>query len=354
MIYGLLRRLATRTGRSVFVKIGCVLLTSLTFISPSASAAGAGKEALSPKSADAVEAQPVEEVSSIDTAQEKATEMLLSSASWIDNFFNDKRYVEEENHSRGTLVLSTAYTENEQFEFRPSIDWRIRLPHLTDKLNLVFFATDNPDFEADKTPGTTNPITQNNKSRVFAGIQYFLRNTEKHNLSTTLGGSWDYLFAGLRFRHYQDFGPIQGRFVEQLRYYTDDGWENTAYVDIERKVSENWFLRTTAAVYWYERQDGLPHSLLLHLYEVLANDKAISYEWDNYFDTSPSYKMTDLQLRVRYRQRFYRDWLVLEVAPQVTFPEDHDREANLGIIFRLEADFGYLKGMGPHQNVFRF
>ncbi|MEJ2058740.1 MAG: hypothetical protein P8X39_12985 [Desulfofustis sp.] len=61
-----------------------------------------------------------------------------------------------------------------------------------------------------------------------------------------------------------------------------------------------------------------------------------------------------MQLKLRYRQRFYRDWLVLEVAPQVTFPSDHDHEMNPGLIVKFEADFGYLEDLQAYQSVFKF
>ena len=64
--------------------------------------------------------------------------------------------------------------------------------------------------------------------------------------------------------------------------------------------------------------------------------------------------MTDLQVSVRYRQRFYRDWMVVEVAPQIGFPEAHDRKPNPGIVLRLEADFGYLADQNSFQRVFGF
>jgi hypothetical protein len=59
--------------------------------------------------------------------------------------------------------------------------------------------------------------------------------------------------------------------------------------------------------------------------------------------------MTEMPFRVRYRQRFYRDWLIFEVAPQIGFLYDHNREPNPGIVLRLEVDFGYM----PEQDVFK-
>jgi len=56
---------------------------------------------------------------------------------------------------------------------------------------------------------------------------------------------------------------------------------------------------------------------------------------------------------VRYRQQFYREWLIFEVTPQVNFPEDHDRDAQYGIMFTIEAKFGNLRGKRL-RNIFQF
>ncbi len=111
---------------------------------------------------------------------------------------------------------------------------------------------------------------------------------------------------------------------------------------MERHFSKQWLFRTSANVAWYEEEDGLPHSLIFKLYHVLSKERMLLYEVGNYFNTEPSHRMTDVQLRLRYRQRFYRDWLILEIAPQISFPEAYDRKANPGIVLRVEADFGYM------------
>ena len=162
------------------------------------------------------------------------------------------------------------------------------------------------------------------------------------------------MYGGLRYRFEHDFGPWQGRLTDSLKWYTDDGWENRLTLDMERHFSRHWFFRGSGNLDWYEDQAGLPHSLIAHLYQVVDAHRALQYEVATYFDTQPSHQMTDLQFRVRYRQRFYRDWLIFEVAPAIGFPRDHDRAINPGIVLRIEADFGYMAEQTIFQRVFGF
>ncbi len=281
--------------------------------------------------------------------------MVLNLADWMDDFFDDDRFSQEVNRTRIKLGLSTGYSKNDEFEIKPSLSGRVDLPNLNEKLNLLISASDEEEFVADQNPISAIPRHQRSGNRdVAVALQYYFREEAKFNFSTLLGGSFKYLSAGTRLRSSQDFGAWHGRFINRLQYFTDDGLENAASYDIDYLISDRWLSRTTVAADWLEERDGLQHSLLFRLYQMINPEKAVVYEIGNYFDTEDSYSMTDLQLRLQYRQRFLRDWLILEVAPQLTFPEDHDREANPGVVVKLEALFGNLSGLDIFSRVFNF
>lgn len=293
----------------------------------------------------------------IDGTQKTASDILMSAATWFDSFFDDERYVGEENTTRALFRLTTEYTKFDGVDVRPRVSWRIKLPRLSKKALLVISADDEGDFADDQDPAVGSPGYEDlQKNDLSAGIKYFLKIGEQYNLSTTFGASTSYLYGGLRYRYLYDFGPWQGRFLDTLRYYTDDGWENKASIDLERHFSKRWFFRSTVNASWFENEAGLPHSLHFQVYHILNKEKALMYEMGTYFDRVPSHKMTNIQFIVRYRQRLYRDWLAFEIAPQVSFPESHDREINPGVVVKLEADFGYMaeKSKKDAKNIFGF
>lgn len=289
----------------------------------------------------------------LDETQRIASVMLVDAAEWFDSFFDDDRVSSEENRSQAKLRVEFDYHEEDGFEFSPSIRWRIHLPKLAKEAHLIIFAKEDPE-----TDTTTNIQSSRSSEDTFresfaAGIQYFLKTTERYNISTTFGGSFNYLYGGLRFRYFKNLGSWQMRFVERVRYYTDDGWENYASLDFERQISEKWLFRTTGEIYWIESEENREHSVTFQLYQFLSEKKAISYEWVNNFDTDPSHELTDLTLRMRYRQQFLREWLVYEIAPRIHFPEEYDRDLQYGIMFSLEAKFGNL-GNKKLKHIFQF
>ncbi len=279
-------------------------------------------------------------------------EFVISAATWFDSFFDNSRAEAEKNRSTARLQLDGGWDRYEDFDFKPRVNFRLHLPDMDNRWNLLFSARDDEDFEVDRYPGGSN--SREDDANITAALQYFLLQSERMNISTTAGLSYHYAYAGLRYRGTYEYGSWQGRFISRFRYYTDDGFESINEYDLERRVSENLLFRTTFNGNWYEKENGLAHGIVFSLFQVVNSDRAILYDIGNSFHTSPAYQHLDIVFRSRYRQRFYRDWLIFEIAPQVSFPKEYDRNFNPGLILRLEAEFGYKSYKKQFDNIFRF
>lgn len=293
----------------------------------------------------------------LDVFQEKGSSLVVSAAEWIDSFFDDPRYLAEENRTRVKLKLGLGYSKYYEFESRSSIDLRLNLPRLEDRANVFLRLNDDSDFEADTNPiPNTESGQKNDREQLTAGFQYFLTMGEKYNISVDTGVSLNYVYGGLRYRHLHNlfWDEWTGRFTNRLRWYSDDGWENKASYDIERFFGDHYFSRTIFTAVLAERYDGMPFSAITRLYRVIDIDSAMVFDIGSFFDTEPEFEVTDVQVKLRYRQRFFRDWLVLEVTPQVTFPAEFDHEYNPGIVTKFEFDFGYLANRKAYDSIFEF
>ena len=280
----------------------------------------------------------------MDEAQGAASTMLLDAAQWFDSFFEDERVVAEANHTRAKIKVDLGYSKNDDFTLTPRFDLRLRLPGLSHRANLLIEAAEDSDSDQSHEDG---PLAgrakhQDSENREFtAALQYFFAEGKKYNLSMDTGASWQYLFAGVRYRANQDLGRWQGQLTDRLRYYTDDGWENRFSYDLDTEPAVGWLFRAASSINILEGVAGIPHAQQFKLYHVLGQEKVVSYGFGVYLDTEPSYTLTDTQFVVKYRQRFYRDWLSLEISPRISFPDEHDRQANPGIVVSIEAVIGY-------------
>lgn len=289
---------------------------------------------------------------SIDKGYDRISNTVISAATWLDSFFDSNRYTAEANRTRAQLKLMAGVENDGEFDFNPRVRIRLHLPGTKNRFNFIVTANDDEDFEVDR--GNNALSSRDNDSTLSGALQYFYKQTESMNLSASAGISTSYVYAGIRYRGLYDYGSWQGRFTSRLRYYTDDGFESRNRYDIERQVSANLLFRSTVEANWEESKNGIPHAVIFAIYQVVRIDRAIVYDWGNYLETSPSYQLNDVVFRLRYRQRFYRDWLVVEVAPQVAFPKEFDREFTPGIIVKLEAEFGYQSYQQQFNNIFSF
>lgn len=294
-----------------------------------------------------------EQENKIDETKDKASAVLLGAADWIDSFFDDRRSTSEENQTRATAKLSTGYSRKDELELKLAFNLRLKLPRLSSRALLLIEGSDDSDFDADSTPIDNPSSHEDSKYQdLTVGLRHFLKESEKYNISLDTGLGWGYLYAGVRLRALQDFDEWQGRLVSRLRYYTDDGWESKTSYDLETWWGEKWMFRSTSTVILSEDEDGIPHSQYFKLFQVLNEYRVLSYESGIFLNTEPDYQVDDLQFIVKLRQRFYRDWLVLEVSPRVSFPEDYDYKFNPGIIFKLEATFGYDSDTEVYKSIF--
>jgi len=290
----------------------------------------------------------------LDQLKDTASTQLMEAAEWLDSFFDDSRSIAEENQTRATVSLAAGYSKEDDFEFKPRFNLQLKLPRLSSKALLIIQGSDDEDFDIESNPINNPSEHENSKYEdLTVGLRHFLLEAEKYNLSADYGVSWDYLYGGFRFRSIHEYTGWQGRLTNRLRYYTDDGWENITTYDLESRRSKNWLFRSTSSLVLAEDPVGVPHSQYFKLYQVLSEHQVISYESGLFLNTEPDYRVTDVQFIIKLRKRFYRDWLVLEVTPRVTFPKENDYEINPGILIKLEGALGYKSDTDVYRKIFK-
>ena len=174
----------------------------------------------------------------LDQVHDQGSVGVRRASNWIDDFFDDERSAAEENRSRVRLRLTAGVEEGDGVDFEPRANIRLHLPKLSDRLSLLFFASEDDNPEDDASRPDPEVRGDNNKKDAAVALQYFLQESDKSNVSVTLGGSYDYLYTGVRGRYLKEFGPWTSRLVSQLRWYTDNDWRLLNSLDFERPLGE--------------------------------------------------------------------------------------------------------------------
>ncbi len=271
---------------------------------------------------------------------------LRRTATWADSFFSDERYEAESNESRLRLRIGAFVEEGEGLSDDLDADLRIALPGTRDRIAFIVEGGSDESNDDRRVPADdiAREFRGNDDSNFSLGLRYRFLETRGHSILGQAGLELRSVNAqgafGLRYRGLFGLGQWGVRFAERLRWFTDDGVETITTLDFDREVFGRMLFRHTLKAAWFEKEQGYFYEINFSLIQRLNQISAIQYECNNFFETEPNNHLVESVFRLRYRRQTYRDWLILEVAPQVAVPHDRDYEPTPGILLRAELTFG--------------
>ncbi len=286
----------------------------------------------------------------VDRTHEMLSDGILNTARWMDSFFYDERFAQEENRTRIKFRLSTFLEEAEEVEYKFRADIRLVLPGFEDRLALAFSGDDEEEgigLNA-KNSFDVDSLERTNKEDTSISLRYIIKTIERRNISATLGfrlrSSRLVTAPEIRWRENFAYKDWELRFVQRLRWFSDVGWEEKTSIDLDRLLYKIYLFRTTVDGTWSEKDEfekGYIYNLNFSLFHPLTPNRAMIYELNNNFQTKPVDHLEKIVLRTRFRQRLWRDWIFLEIAPQLAFPDEEEFSATPGITLSMDAIVGH-------------
>jgi len=293
----------------------------------------------------------------VDEVQGSISRGILASAEWLDSFFEDKRATRESNHS----YLEVSYDifiedSTEQTVEIPSFNMQVRLPKLErlgERINFVL------ESEAAAVPkGAPVPARKSGAQvlpaknpNTVAALHIKIKTTPEQSFIIRTGGlltiDQSLLFISPRYRLLIPLKKWDFRFTEDVIYRTGTQWqpktewETESVFDLERKLPDDLFFRSSINGIWLKNTDEYFYNLSFSLRQPFGSSHAVSYGWNNNFVPRPSFQLEEFTFSVQYRHNVWRKWLFFEVVPQCRFPRDRDFRSTPGILLRLESYFGY-------------
>ncbi|UCG79356.1 MAG: hypothetical protein JSV21_05915 [Nitrospirota bacterium] len=273
---------------------------------------------------------------------------MVGTARWFDSFFYDERFEREENRSSLRLRFDSFFEKNEHAVYDVNASLRLILPDTNRRLRLV--VAGDPDIESGLVDITNvdnlDQTGQDTRQDLNIGLSYFLIDKLRQNLSLGAGVFVKYdspqLSLTARYKQLEGLGNWKVRMIPQLSWDTADGWSSKAGIDFDRPLTDILLFRASTQGEWFEHEEGFFYTLAASVFQSLDKKSALAYQWINNFQTEPYNHLHQTALVIRYRRNVWKDWLFLEVAPQIKWSDDKDYEAIPGILFRLETIYGYL------------
>lgn len=317
---------------------------------PERSSAAGEKQSAAPGEQKPEDAQAAEAQKDPDTVVDRLhgsiSRSIQGTATWMDSFFGDSRYESELNESYVRFRYNLFFEDGSGAVREPDFQVRMVLPQLREKTHLVFtgaprerspYSALQSDFQPDQSGA-------NEERNVTAALHQTLLDSARHSFIIRSGlklhsGS-PALVLGPRYRLLFPLDHWNLRFVEEVLWRSDTGWEAESTVDFEKPLPNGLFFRASHDWIWEEQEPGVTYAFNFYLGQPITRRRGLEYEWVNVFNTRPVNALTEITLRVRYRQQFWRDWLFFEISPQYRFPRDRSFDATPGILFRIEMLFG--------------
>lgn len=281
----------------------------------------------------------------VDKGHAGASDRVRRLGAWADRFFADENYEAEANESQLRLRIQSFSQLYDGTEVEPTARLRLKLPALNDRLRLDFASPgEEEDLEAAGDGDVGPPPPGAEEEQASAALSYFVRAVKDRTIIARLGLKFDGYkpnpFAGVRYRELLPMSDVWNfRFTQRFRYYAVERLESRTGFDFERVLEEDALFRTSVNGTWLEEDPDYFYSVGFAVFEPIDEKSAAEVQLVNSFRTDP-HRLDQITVRIRHRQKIWRDWLVFDVAPQVAFPRERDYDAVPGIMFSLEATFG--------------
>lgn len=317
----------------------------------------------SPTGSVPASSEEVESPNIVDLVHAEISHGIQGTATWMDSFFGDWRYARELNESYVRFGYNVVIEEGTPLYRKPDLQIRIVLPQLRKKTRLVFSGTprENRDFSAVTLDAQREQPLNTEDTNVTAAVHQTFFESAKQNFIIRAGAKLHdlrpVLALGPRYRVLFPLEKWNLRFSEDMTWTSNKGWDSQTTIDLERPLPYQLFFRASNSWIRKEHTKGYLYAASFSVAQLLSRLRGIDYEWVNIFQTRPAriittkegtetvpttlgYVLMEVDLRVRYRQRLWRDWFFFEIAPQCRFPRDRNFKATPGVLFRIDLIFG--------------
>jgi len=267
----------------------------------------------------------------MDTQVKRATR-------WIDGFFANSNYEEEAAESQFRFRPELYYRDEQGAKLKSKVRARLELPNLGRRISLIAGSDDEID--------PSSEFVDDSDQHAIAGLQFLLSDSENWHTSIVAGAKFGNFafFVGPRFRYQVPVSErTLARFTQTLRWQTNNHWDIGSRGDLYFVLSDRLYFRQTLYGRWRgekRHKEGLQTQVSSVLSQRLSSTAGLQYDFTTIVHTEPDTHVDKYTLSVRYRKQTPKKWLYYEIAPQVSFEDKYDYDANPGIRLRLELYYG--------------
>jgi hypothetical protein len=287
---------------------------------------------------------PPDELNALDMPHEYLAGKFVNFVSNVDRFFGDDRNYQESNDSVLQIDLVRVIGYGGERKFVPSARAKVRLPIAEQKLHLLLETDPDKYVAADPKQTLITPLKKPSTPQSYAAaLRIEKTEAERWHYSADGGVKFQGLsstpFVRARASLAEPKGEWTMKAAESLFWFNTIGAGETTQLDMERPISEPLLFRATSSATWL--RDTLNFDLRqdMSVFHTLDERTAVLYQASVIGVSRPHVQLTDYVVLLLYRYRLHRDWMFLELSPQVHFPKDREFRPSSLFSLRLEMLF---------------
>jgi hypothetical protein len=281
---------------------------------------------------------------SFENIRDAGSREYVSLASHMDSYFSGEPYVNMQNKSNVLLELKNTQYAAGQHASDVNIRARLRLPNTQKKVNVIF-TTDAKEEKTlqDRVQGEASGERLQN-DHPLAGLEYVPDITKRKWEQSFAGGirlnMHSVFFTRYKFnKEWQLVDEWKSYFDQSFWYFSDKGYGATNEIDFKRPLSKIDMLDIGTDIEYRDASGAYTYDLIASNTHQITNASNMEYSVGAFGTTQPTNWITSYYIGISYRKVLYKDWLIFEAVPQVSFPRDADWKATPSFTIGLKIYF---------------
>jgi hypothetical protein len=257
---------------------------------------------------------------------------------YLDDWLAGEGVGERTNESYLRLKLNQRISRYDSYEGTVRISGRIDLPRATERWKLIFESED-----AERTSLSDQRLNNIRPSSISGGFSYRLPDRDGLQMSHDVGVRGRLPvdpFYRFKVRYGKDLSEDWYGGVDSKTYfYHHDGWGHDTRIYFSRNISDRLNFRTDSEVKYSHKDNEFEFGQSFSLHQSLGERETLTYEFGVIGVSQPDPRTENLYLQAVYRKAIYKDWLILELAPQLIAERENDWKPDPQFQFNLEVYF---------------
>jgi len=291
---------------------------------------------------------PVDVSNAFDKPHDYLSEKFVSFVSSVDRFFGDDRNYQEANDSVLQLDVIRVMGYGGEQKFVGSARAKVHLPIAEKKLHLLIETDPDKNAAIDPKQSQSPPLRQPSTPKSYAAALRIEKiEAERWHYSADGGLKFQGInttpFARARASLDVPVDLWRVKASETAFWFNPIGAGETTQLDFERPISEPLMFRATTIAAWLRNTKNVDLRQDLSFFHKMDERTALLYQASAIGVSRPQTQVSDYVLLVLYRYRLHREWMFIEVSPQLHFPRERNFKRSTLLSLRLEMLFDESK-----------